>query len=74
MASEKACGTHTELVSNKQVRVTRCACGTVHVSLHSSGITIRMPEDAFRNATAGMKIALDMLDECLAQNQTALTN
>lgn len=73
MASEKNCGPHTELVSNNQTRVTRCACGTVHVVLHSSGITIRMSEAAFRNTASGLKIALERLDESLAAG-SALTN
>ena len=73
MASEKNCGPHTELVSNSQTRVTRCTCGTVHITLNSSGITIRMSDTAFRNTAAGLKIALERLDESLAVGST-LTN
>lgn len=70
MASEKNCGPHTELVSNNQTRVTRCPCGTVHVALHSSGITIRMSEAAFRSTAAGLKIAVERLDESLSVGST----
>lgn len=56
------CGSHTELVANNAIRVTRCACGTVHMTLIASGVTLRMSLDAFRAAAAGMKSATERLD------------
>jgi len=63
MSSKNSCGPHTELVSNATVRVTRCACGIVHMTLLSNGVTVRMTVDAFRNAVSGIKAAGDKLDD-----------
>ena len=60
--SKNACGQHTELLSNNAVRVTRCTCGTVHVTLIASGVTVRMQADAFRNIVAGLRVAADKLE------------
>ncbi len=43
MAAPKKCGPHTELASNEATRITRCGCGTVHVTLIGPGVTFRMP-------------------------------
>jgi hypothetical protein len=56
------CGPHTELVSNNNVRVTRCSCGTVHVTIMASGVTLRMSIEAFRHMAAGLKMAADRMD------------
>jgi hypothetical protein len=63
MPPSSSCGPHTELVANNAIRVTRCACGTVHVTLIASGVTLRMSLDAFRAASAGMKAATERLDD-----------
>ena len=60
--SSKNCGPHTELASNDSVRVTKCSCGTVHVTLHGSGVTVRMKEEALRGVTAGLAGALSRID------------
>jgi hypothetical protein len=57
------CGQHVELASNASVRVTRCSCGTVHVTLLGSGVTVRMSGDALKGVAAGMHAAVDRLDE-----------
>ena len=56
------CGPHTELVSNSTVRVTRCPCGTVHMTINTSGVTVRMSAETFRNVASGLKIAADRID------------
>jgi hypothetical protein len=63
MAFTKNCGQHTEIASNNAVRVTRCSCGTVHLTLLANGVTVRMSAEAFRNAAAGLQIAIDRIDE-----------
>ena len=63
MASPRQCGPHTELLSNDVVRVTRCPCGTVHVTLMRSAVTVRMPAEAFRGIASGLKAAAERLDE-----------
>lgn len=63
MATSKPCGQHTELVSTNAIRVTRCTCGTLHVTFVASGVTLRMSHEAFQGAASGMKSAVERLDE-----------
>lgn len=55
--SKSACGQHTELVSNNAVKVTRCTCGTLHVTINASGVTVRMSPEVFKGFAAGMRAA-----------------
>jgi len=57
------CGQHVELASNPSIRVTRCACGTVHVTLLGSGVTVRMSGDALKGVAAGLRAAAERIDE-----------
>ncbi len=72
--SKPACGQHTELVSNNAVRVTRCTCGTVHVTIVASGVTVRMPADAFRNVATGLRAAADKLESSTEITATGSTS
>jgi hypothetical protein len=72
MASPNQCGPHTELLSNETVRVSRCACGTVHVTLIRSGVTVRMSPEAFRSVAAGLKVAADRLEEGARLGMTSI--
>jgi hypothetical protein len=55
--SKSACGQHTELASNSALKVTRCTCGTVHVTVLANGVTMRMSPEVFRTVAAGMRVA-----------------
>lgn len=72
MASPRQCGPHTELTSNDTVRVTRCACGTIHVTLMRSGVTVRMTADSFRSVAAGLRAAAERIDESVLQGTTSI--
>jgi hypothetical protein len=72
--SKAACGQHTELLSNNVVRVTRCTCGTVHVTLVASGVTVRLPADVFRNVAAGLRAAADKLESSAEISATGSTS
>lgn len=61
--ADKSCGKHTEIVSNEHVRITQCTCGVVHLTYVKNGVTIRMNEEALRQATRGMLLAVDHVDE-----------
>jgi len=62
MPTKNSCGPHSELSSNDATRVTRCACGTVHVTLNASGVTVRLTPEAFRNIVAGLTAATERMD------------
>lgn len=72
--SKSACGQHTELASNNAVRVTKCACGTVHVTVVASGLTVRMSAEAFRNVAAGLRSAETRLGETAEITATGSTS
>jgi hypothetical protein len=63
MAGNKSCGQHKELTANSAVRITQCACGMVHVTTNHNGVTKRMNADTLRNTWAGLKAAIDRIDE-----------
>lgn len=62
----KRCGPHVELTSNDAAVVTRCPCGTVHITLHTNGVTFRLPPDKLRhvaNALSGAMRLIDLTDK-----------
>lgn len=71
-SSSGKCGPHTDLVSNNTVRVSRCACGTVHLTLLTSGVTVRMSTEAFKAAAAGIKAAAERFDEGASFGMTSI--
>ena len=71
MAS-KSCGPHVELTSNGSMRVTRCPCGTVHLTLLGSGVTVRMSTDSLRGVASGAKAAIEKLEAPVALGSTSI--
>ena len=63
MPPPKSCGPHTELASNTTLKVTRCPCGTMHVTLLRSGVTVRMSAEALRGVASGLKSAIEKIAE-----------
>jgi hypothetical protein len=63
MPPSKTCGQHVELASTDAVRVTRCTCGTVHVTLNASGVTVRVSAETLRAVVKGLEGAVARLDE-----------
>jgi hypothetical protein len=62
-AKRKPCGPHVELASNAAARITRCACGTIHVHLHAQGISMRLPGDeALRHIANALSAASRVVD------------
>ena len=45
--SKRACGPHVTLADNDGARVTQCPCGTVHVLVKSTGVTMQLDEERF---------------------------
>ncbi len=45
MANERAsCGNHVELARTTDYRITRCACGTVHLHMSKGGVTVQLSD------------------------------
>ena len=72
--SKSACGQHTEIVSNNAVRVTRCTCGTLHVTLVASGVTVRMPAEQFRAVVGGLEGSIEKLETSAEITATGSTS
>jgi hypothetical protein len=60
--NRRSCGPHAELAANEAVRVTRCPCGTVHLTFAANGVTLRLKDDALAPLTRGMMQALDKVE------------
>ena len=61
--AKSTCGQHTELVSTNAVKVTRCTCGAVHLTVLASGVTLRLNTESFRGLALGLGVALEKLEE-----------
>lgn len=60
---KKPCGPHVELAANAAARITRCACGVIHVHLHGHGISLRLPEgEALRHIANALGAASRVVD------------
>jgi len=42
--STRPCGNHEELAKTAGFRISRCACGTVHLHVVKSGVTLQLSE------------------------------
>jgi hypothetical protein len=71
--SEKSCGPHVDLASNDAIKITRCPCGTVHVTLIGSGVTVRMSSETMKSATIGLKAAVERLEQAVIVSSTGST-
>lgn len=66
MAESNRCGPHAELINNGTVRVSRCTCGIVHMTMIPSGVTVRLSAEHFRLLSSGVRMAAEKLDEAAA--------
>jgi hypothetical protein len=48
MPKRAPCGTHVTLADNDGARVTQCPCGTVHVLIKASGVSVQLDEERFQ--------------------------
>lgn len=62
MPPSKPCGQHIELASTDAVRVTRCPCGTLHVTLNDAGVTVRLSAETLRGVVKGLEGVVARLD------------
>lgn len=72
--AKNACGPQTEIATNNVVRVTRCACGILHVTHLANGVTLRMTGEQLRAASIGFAAALEKIDEPVEFSSTGSTS
>ncbi len=41
----RPCGPHSELAKTTQFRITQCPCGTVHMHVSRSGVTLQLERE-----------------------------
>ncbi len=58
----KSCGSQTTLVSNDQVRIAQCACGTYHVTFNKRGLSLQMGAAEARALGEAMGIVMRVAD------------
>ena len=72
--AKNACGPQTEIAANNVVRVTRCTCGVLHVTLLGNGVTVRMTAEQLRGVSAAFGTALERIDEPVEFSSTNSTS
>jgi hypothetical protein len=72
--AKNACGPQTEIAANNVVRVTRCTCGILHVTLLANGVTVRMTAEQLRASSIGFATALEKIDEPVEFSSTGSTS
>jgi len=62
MSGQKSlCGPHVELVKTEGVRITRCPCGTLHLTLSKNGATIQLSPEYFAEDVQALGLARTVL-------------
>jgi hypothetical protein len=59
--AEQSCGPRTEIVRTEGVRISRCTCGTLHVSFTRNGLTMQLTEEHFDEAAQAMALARSLI-------------
>jgi fructose-specific phosphotransferase system component IIB len=72
--AKNACGPQTEIASNNIVRVTRCTCGILHVTLLANGVTVRMTAEQLRGASGAFTAAIERIEEPVEFSSTGSTS
>ncbi len=59
MSQEKgSCGSHQVIVNTDGVRLAKCPCGTFHVTLVQSGVTLQLNADTLAGLGRAIGVAL----------------
>jgi hypothetical protein len=57
MSGKASCGPHTTIVNTDGVRIARCPCGTFHVTLVQSGVTVQLSADKLAELGRAINVA-----------------
>lgn len=78
-ANAKPCGPQTVVVNTDGLRLAKCPCGTFHVTLVASGVTVQLSEERLAELGRAIGVALppkspDVCDPIPARASTRGTN
>jgi hypothetical protein len=71
MSKISSCGKHKALSDNPGARVTQCACGTVHVLVKQSGVSVQLSEERFQQLGLAVMGAVSALGSKTAATPTS---
>jgi hypothetical protein len=57
MSAKASCGPQTTIVNTEGVRIARCPCGTFHVTLVQSGVTVQLTADKLAELGRAINVA-----------------
>lgn len=57
MSGKTACGPHTTIVNTEGVRIAKCPCGTFHVTLMQSGVTVQLSAEKLAELGRAINVA-----------------
>jgi hypothetical protein len=56
--TKASCGPHTTIVNTEGVRIARCPCGTFHVTLVQSGVTVQLSAEKLAELGRAIGVAM----------------
>jgi hypothetical protein len=74
MSSKAACGPHTTIVNTEGVRIARCPCGTFHVTLVQSGVTVQMSTEKLAELGRAINVAAPSSPQVVVPPRTTFGN
>ena len=57
MSGKASCGPQTTIVNTEGVRIARCPCGTFHVTLVQSGVTVQLSAEKLAELGRAINVA-----------------
>ena len=70
MSAKASCGPHTTIVNTEGVRIARCPCGTFHVTLVQSGVTVQLSADKLAELGRAINVAAPPSPQATATRTT----
>jgi hypothetical protein len=59
MSEKKPCGPHVVLAQNDGAKISRCACGTVHVHFARVGVTVQVTDGQLAELARAVSAAME---------------
>ena len=59
--TRRPCGNHATLAENDGARISRCACGMLHVLVKASGVTLQLNHERFHEVGLAVMGAISAL-------------
>jgi len=74
MSAKTACGPQTTIVNTEGVRIAKCPCGTFHVTLVQSGVTVQLSADKLGELGRAIAVAAPSSSQSAVPPRTTFGN